>query len=159
MAQNPDAIRKWGMANAKPRRRDEIFAIARELKSKYTKVGAVGYCWGGWGSFQLGDKNDPIVDAISVAHPSMLTTEEIDAIGVPVQVLVGSKDVVFVEQLREHTLQSLPKSGVAFSYQLFPGQEHGFASRGNPKKPGERKSMARATDATVTWFKSFLAED
>jgi dienelactone hydrolase len=73
--------------NSKEIRFPEIEKTTKELKSKYKKVGAIGYCYGGWAVFQLGAKGKNLVDCISTAHPSLLTKEEIDAVGVPVQIL------------------------------------------------------------------------
>jgi dienelactone hydrolase len=34
--------------NTREIREPEIFACARELRGKYAKLGAIGYCYGGW---------------------------------------------------------------------------------------------------------------
>lgn len=39
--------------------------------------------------------------------------------------------------------------GVAYDYQYFPGLEHSFAIRGDPKNPNEMKGMERAKNAAV----------
>lgn len=39
--------------NSREIREPEIFAAAKELRGKYGKVGAVGFCWGGWAAFRL----------------------------------------------------------------------------------------------------------
>lgn len=156
IANNGEALGKFMGANNKDIRRPEVFAVAKWLKSKYKRLGAAGYCWGGWGCFQLGAKGQDLVDCISVAHPSLLTNEEIDNIGVPVQINAPEHDPVYTSELKSHSLESIPKTGVPFSYQLYPGQAHGFASRGDAKKPGEREAMILAKDSAVTWFKNFL---
>jgi hypothetical protein len=38
--------------NSKDIRGPEIFAAAKALKLQYKKVGAVGYCYGGWAAFR-----------------------------------------------------------------------------------------------------------
>lgn len=42
----------------KAKRGPEVFAAAKALKAElgYKKVGAIGFCYGGWAAFQLGDK-------------------------------------------------------------------------------------------------------
>ena len=64
--------------NSKQLRRPEILAAAQELKLKYNKVGAIGYCYGGWAVFQLGEKGNNLVDCISTAHPSFVDKREIE---------------------------------------------------------------------------------
>jgi len=77
--------------NGKDKRFPEMEALAKELKGKFKKVGAIGYCYGGWAVLQLGAKGKGLVDAISTAHPSALTKEEIEGVGVPVQILCEFK--------------------------------------------------------------------
>lgn len=72
-------------------RQPEMFACAGDLKQRYRKVGAVGYCWGGWGCFQLGDKDQNLIGCLTVAHPSHLENHEIDALAVPTQILAPGK--------------------------------------------------------------------
>ena len=115
--------------NSKEIRFPEIEACAKELKSTHKKVGAIGYCYGGWACFQLGGKGKNLVDAISVAHPSLLTKEEIDNVDVPVQILAPETDGMYTPELKEHTLTTLPKKGVEYDYQYFPSLAHGFAAK------------------------------
>lgn len=69
--------------NGKEIRFPEIKAAAEQLrKDGFKKIGAIGFCYGGWAVFQLGAKGANLVDAISTAHPSILTNEEIDNIAV-----------------------------------------------------------------------------
>ena len=44
--------------HSKDKRLPEIVATAKELKQErgFKKIGAVGFCWGGWAVFQLGAK-------------------------------------------------------------------------------------------------------
>ena len=112
----------------------EIEACAKELKSTHKKVGAIGYCYGGWACFQLGGKGKNLVDAISVAHPSLLTKEEIDNVAVPVQVLAPETDGMYTPELKEHTLKVLPERAIELDYQYFPGLAHGFAAKVRPHR-------------------------
>jgi len=52
--------------NSRETREVEIFDCARELRAKYKKVGAVGFCYGGWAGFRLGAKQHqpPLVDFV-----------------------------------------------------------------------------------------------
>ncbi|KAL8760767.1 MAG: hypothetical protein Q9203_007783, partial [Teloschistes exilis] len=51
-------IAAWAARNSKENRGPTIFEAARALKQDlgFKKVGAVGYCYGGWAVFQLGAK-------------------------------------------------------------------------------------------------------
>ncbi|KAE8552528.1 hypothetical protein TMatcc_008111 [Talaromyces marneffei ATCC 18224] len=90
------------------------------LPQEYKKVGAVGYCYGGWAVFRLGAKEhspSPLVDCISLGHPSLLTKQDIDEIAVPVQVLAPEIDPVYTAELKQHTWETIPWLGVPFDYQ------------------------------------------
>jgi len=104
----------------------------------------------------LGAKeNNGLVDAISTAHPTWLTKEEIEAVGVPVQVLAPEHDATFTPELKEFFNRVAPTLGVPYDYQYFPGLEHSFATRG---KEDDKKGMVRAKNAAVSWFREWLGE-
>ncbi|KIX93993.1 uncharacterized protein Z520_10330 [Fonsecaea multimorphosa CBS 102226] len=148
--------------NARDIREPDILEAARLLRSRYARVGAVGFCWGGWACFRLGAREKPLVDCVSVGHPSLLTKRDIDEVAVPVQILAPEHDPAYTPELKTHTFETLAKAeggGVYFDYLHLPGVEHGCLVRGDPKKPGEREAMARAKDAVVGWFRQFLHEN
>lgn len=116
----------------------------------------MGFCYGGWGVFQLAAKGNELVDCISAAHPTLLEHHEIENVAVPVQLLAPEIDPQFTEELKEFSNRVIPTLGVAYDYQYFPGLEHGFSIRGDPNKPGEKKGMERAKNAAVLWFRQWL---
>lgn len=131
-------------------------AAAKELKSKHKKVGAIGYCYGGWACLQLGAKGQSLVDCISIAHPSLTTKEEYDNVAVPIQILAPENDFAFTPELKEHSLKVLPTLGVEFDYQYFPGVAHGFAAKGDANDDVQRKALERAKNAASMWFSQHL---
>ncbi|KAL6718567.1 hypothetical protein ACLMJK_004659 [Lecanora helva] len=147
--------------HSKESRYPEIAACARALKEehKFKKVGAMGYCWGGWGVFQLGAKGENLVDAISTAHPSWLTKEEVNVVSVPVQIIAPEQDPQLTPELKEHLNATIPKLGLEYDYQYFPGARHGLAARCDRENAGERRAMERAKNAAVTWFAQMLHRD
>ncbi|KAJ5752449.1 dienelactone hydrolase family protein [Penicillium odoratum] len=147
--------------NSREKREPEIFACARALKHElgYEKVGAVGYCYGGWASFRLGAKEhagERLVDCISVGHPSLLTREDVDGVDVPVQVLAPEIDLAYSVEFKIYTIEKLMGLNVAFDYQHFPGVVHACFVRGDENKAGERAAMERGRDAAVAWFRQWL---
>lgn len=141
--------------NNKDKRWPEIKANAQELKKQYKKVGAMGFCYGGWACFKLAA--DPsLIDAVSTAHPSLLDKAEVDAVKVPVQVLAPENDFAYTEELKKYTLDTLPKTGVQWEYIYFPGLTHGFAARGDPSDPKQKDGLERAKRIVVNWFTEFL---
>ncbi|KAL2256929.1 hypothetical protein VTK26DRAFT_912 [Humicola hyalothermophila] len=155
--------------NPKTARGPEMASFARFLRGRHRRLGAIGFCYGGWGVFHVGqamacvhsarDDSDallPLVDCISTAHPSLLEMEEMRRVGVPVQILAPERDVAFTEELKAFALAEIPKLSVPFDYQIFPGLEHGFAVRGDPEVENEVRGMERAKRAAVAWFREWL---
>ncbi|CAL5870070.1 uncharacterized protein PFLUO_LOCUS4304 [Penicillium psychrofluorescens] len=121
-------------------REPEIFACAKALRAQYKRVAAIGFCYGGWAVFRLGAKaNNGSVDCISTAHPSWVTKEEIQEVGVPVQIMAPEIDPVFTPELKELCNRVIPSLGVDFDYQFFRGLKHAFAVRGNRANEAEMK--------------------
>ncbi|KAF2127138.1 alpha/beta-hydrolase [Dothidotthia symphoricarpi CBS 119687] len=141
--------------NSREIRWPEIKAAAQALKAQYSKVGAIGFCYGGWAAYQLGA--DPsLVDAVSSAHPSLLEKADLDALKVPVQVLVPEHDPFYTEEFKQYTLAALPKTGVPWEYVYFPGLKHGFAARGDPNDKAQKDGLERAKRSAVSFFNEFL---
>lgn len=138
--------------HGKEARFPEIKACAEALRKDYKKTGAIGFCYGGWAVFQLGAKGANLVDAISTAHPSMATKEEIANIGVPVQILAPETDPTFTPELKTYSNETIPTLGVEYDYQFFPGLVHGFATRGDLKDAKQKRGLERAKNSAVFWF-------
>lgn len=133
----------------------EIKSVAEALKSQYPKVAGMGYCYGGWAHFQLGAYPN-LIDAISVAHPSGLTKEEIDNVKVPVQILAPEMDPVFTQELKDHANKTIPTLNVPYEYVYFPGVAHGFASKGDPNNELQKTSLERAKRRALNFFNEYL---
>lgn len=86
----------------------------------------------------------------------MLTKEEIQAVGVPVQIMAPEIDPAFTPEFKEFSNRVIPSLGVDYDYQYFPGLVHTFAVRGNRADEAEMKGLERAKNAAVYWFKQWL---
>jgi dienelactone hydrolase len=155
--------------NARSVREPEILAYARALRAsgQYDKIGAIGFCYGGWAVFRLGAEEfvdpasgRPLVDAISTGHPSLLTEKDVEELSVlvPAQLIAPEFDHVYTPEMKHFTFTTLLKRNVPFEYQHLPGVEHGCLVRGDANKNGERAAMVRGKNAAVTWFKQWLHE-
>ncbi|KAL9611121.1 MAG: hypothetical protein Q9167_004225 [Letrouitia subvulpina] len=135
-----------------------ISGCVRALKEKhgFKKVGAIGYCWGGWVVFQLGGLEGNVVDCISTAHPSIFTREEIGAVKVPVQILAPEHDTQLTPELRDYCNKTIPSLNLEYDYQYFPGLSHGFAVRADLNDEAQKKGLERAKNAAVYWFSTRL---
>ncbi|KAF2202443.1 alpha/beta-hydrolase [Delitschia confertaspora ATCC 74209] len=138
----------------KDKRYPAIVAAAKQLKSQYKKVGAVGYCWGAWAVFKLAGES--LIDAASAAHPSLVEKSEIDGLKVPTQILAPETDPQFTPELKEYSNKVIPTLNIPYEYVYFPGVVHGFAVRGDPKEPTQKAALERAKRSTVNWFNEWL---
>jgi hypothetical protein len=131
--------------------------------------------YGGWAVFHLGaqvllpdgsmkaakDTGDaegavPLVDAISTAHPSWLTKDEIAGTRVPTQVIAPEHDMQLNPELKEFANKTIPALGLEYEYRYFPGVIHAFATKADEKVPGEMRAAERAKIAVVGWFLQIL---
>lgn len=142
--------------NSKDIRQPEIFACAKALRSEYKKVGAIGYCYGGWACFRLAAKGNNLLDCVSVAHPSRIEKSEIDALAAPTQILVPETDTQLTPELKEYCNRVIPTLGIPYQYDYYPGLMHGFATRCDPKDKKQKDGMERAKNAAVSWFNEYL---
>ncbi|KAL8787529.1 MAG: hypothetical protein Q9213_002187 [Squamulea squamosa] len=151
-------LNAWKERNGKENRAAGVHRFAKMLKVElgFKKVGAIGYCWGGWAAFQLGAKGKGLIDAISVAHPSFLTKEEIDNVAVPVQILAPEIDPQLTPELKEYVNKVIPTLGIEYDYQYFPGLVHGFACRADENSDKEKRGLERAKNAASGWFAQML---
>jgi dienelactone hydrolase len=127
------------------------------------KVGAVGFCWGGYQVTQLAQgalaKNGkPLVDAVFTAHPSALSVPgDIEKIKQPYSVAIGDGDFALpikgVKQMQE-VLEGM--QDVESEVVILPGAKHGFAVRGNPEDKKEKEQADQAEDQCVRWFEKYL---
>jgi dienelactone hydrolase len=141
--------------HSKETRFPEILEAAKTLKANYKKTAAIGYCWGAWACFRLGA--DPsVVDAISMAHPSLVEKTEIDGVKVPVQIMAPEHDQMFTPELKEYANKVIPTIGVPYEYVYFPGLTHGFAAKGDEKDQKQKDGLERAKNSAVGFFKEFL---
>ncbi|TVY49183.1 Hydrolase tropI, partial [Lachnellula cervina] len=109
-------------------REPKIFTCVLALCTTYKKLGAVGFCFGGWAVFRLGAKEHepPLVDCILAGHPTFLTKQDIDEVALPVQILAPEIDPAFTRELKIYAFERIRELGVGvpFVYRHFSGVEH-----------------------------------
>ncbi|TVY92993.1 Hydrolase [Lachnellula willkommii] len=146
--------------NTREIREPEIFTCALALRNTYKRLGAVGFCYGGWAVFRLGtqEHQPPLVDCISAGHPTFLTKQDIDEVAVPVQILAPEIDPAFTQELKSYAFERIQKLGVGvpFVYRHFPGVEHACFIRGDEGREGEKEALVRGKGAVVGWMREFL---
>lgn len=148
--------------NSRAIREPEIFSCATALRSQgFSKIGAIGYCYGGWGVLRLGSRIDgqpPLVDAVIAGHPSWLVEKDFDDVAVPMQMLAPETDGQLTDELKRYCFEAmvLRKKDVPFEYVHLAGVAHGCLTKGDERVKGEREAMVKGKDAAVDWFRQWL---
>ena len=139
--------------NSKEKRFPEVKRVVAELQKEYKNIGAIGFCYGGWAVAQLAAKeNQPGVNYIAAAHPSLLTEDEIKGITVPVLWLAPEHDPQFTPELKELAQSELKSKPGKYIY--FPNLAHGFAGRGDPNNTTQKEGLERAMHEFIAFAQS-----
>ncbi|KAL3433955.1 hypothetical protein BDV09DRAFT_205060 [Aspergillus tetrazonus] len=145
-------------------------ALRRERKGM--KIGMVGFCWGGKYAIRAGLEENmidvdgarvPLVDAVVALHPSHLAIpEDVKTLVVPVSYgwgvedsFVGFKQKNMVKGVHADNKASGREVPEMAHHEYKPGR-HGFAVRGNPDDPQERKCLEDSVTQVLTWFGRWL---
>lgn len=121
------------------------------------KVGAVGFCWGGRWSILLAQTD--LVDASVACHPSLLSVPaDYKAVKKPLCICVGDNDDMFKgkDLTKTNDYFKNERKDVEFEMLVIPGAKHGYAIRGDPRDPEQKKQKDQSTAKTVSWFKAHL---
>lgn len=139
-----------------------------------TKVGMVGFCWGGRYAIRAGLEQNmislseggpkvPLVDAVVALHPSNLVLpDDVEKLVVPVTYGWGQEDTAVSIETKAKV--EAAHAGVGqkggkvpeMVHQVYTPGRHGFAVRGNPDDPAERKCLEDSVTQVLDWFKRFL---
>ncbi|GAW17380.1 hypothetical protein ANO14919_068370 [Xylariales sp. No.14919] len=151
---------KMAKLNSREIRGPEMVACAKALKAEhgFQRLGAIGFCYGGWAVCHLASKErgEKLVDAVSFGHPSWLVQEDIANLTVPIQLLAPEIDPSFTPELKKYTFATLLDLNLPFEYVHYPAIVHGSLVRGSEKLEKEREAMAAAKNSAVAWFRRLL---
>jgi dienelactone hydrolase len=146
--------------NTREIREPEILAVAGLLRGRHDKLGAVGYCYGGWAVFRLaGKESGNLVDCIVCVHPGLLTEQDVDEVDAPVLMLCPEVDRHYPDEMKEYTFKTLQSRGHDFAYRHYRGVKHGDLVRGDLDGVEAAKAMRSGKNATVAWFLEQLCSD
>jgi dienelactone hydrolase len=158
---------------------NDFLATLRKETPNGRKIGMVGFCWGGKYAIRAGlassmislsdtenpgdDKKVPLVDAIVGLHPSQLVIpDDVENLVVPVSIGWGEEDRgVKIEQMDRikavhKTAADAGKVVPEMEHKVYKPGRHGFAVRGNPDDPAERKCLEDSLTQVLDWFKRWL---
>ena len=88
-----------------------------------------------------------------------MTKEEIDGLGVPIQIQAPEIDPIFTADLKKYANTVIPSLGLQYEYLYLPGTEHGFATRGDTLDAKAMLAMKRGMGAAANWFRFWLKDE
>ncbi|KAG7666361.1 uncharacterized protein J8A68_000106 [[Candida] subhashii] len=124
--------------------------VKHEINPKY--LTAIGYCFGAKYTVQQLAEGK-YLDAGALAHPSMVTIEEVQAIAKPILISAAEVDQSFTRELRYQTEEELTKKGnVRFQIDVFQGVTHGYAVKGAESEPLTRYAIEKTLQDQVCFL-------
>ncbi|TVY71182.1 Hydrolase tropI [Lachnellula suecica] len=121
----------------------------------YSKVAAVGYCFGGRfvARFLAAGKG---LDAGFAAHPSMTVEAEWQAVASPLSIAFGALDTANTPAQRAAAEAIFVANNGTFQTALYSDAEHGFAVRTNLTDPQKAFAQESAYFQAVRWFDAWV---
>ncbi|KAJ3474951.1 hypothetical protein NLI96_g12153 [Meripilus lineatus] len=134
-----------------------IAEFIKKIKEEkgYTKIGAVGYCYGGSAAVRLASKG--LVDSVVVCHPGPVSLKEIKAMKVPSAFVCAESDEYFAPKFRNEAEATFAARKdkpdfVEYEFVDYPGTAHGFAARPNQRLPDIVEAYKKAMGQICSWF-------
>lgn len=145
-------VRKFPLKRVQP----TLDSTIEEIKKMgMTKIGTVGYCFGGKLVFALGQQKK--VDCLVSVHPSPPSLPEgVEGISCPLLLICAETDYLLSRQQADDIIRLARNSKSQAESRFYGGVAHGFAVRGNDDDPVCHEAYRKATQETVDWFRQYL---
>ncbi|UPL02091.1 hypothetical protein LCI18_013025 [Fusarium solani-melongenae] len=125
------------------------------LRGKYKckTIAVAGYCFGAkYAVRALGSSN---IDAAFIAHPVMISKEELENVKGPLAIAAAEIDTIFPASERHQSEETLKKLGTPFQINLYSGVHHGFAVRCDLSDRVQRLAKESAFLLALQWFEAY----
>ena len=137
------------------KRTEDMVAAAEHVKSlEVTKVGAVGFCFGGGVCNMLATRLPWLAAAVPYYGPGVALADEVAAIKAPLQLHFASTDERVNASWPTYEFKLLAY-GVRYEAHVYPDTQHGFHNDTTPRYSEEAAKLAWTR--TLAFFKKHLA--
>ncbi|KAG5268740.1 hypothetical protein AALO_G00215930 [Alosa alosa] len=137
----------------------EVDAVMKYLREQCgaTRIGSVGFCWGGVATHYLALQYPDIQAGVSV-YGIVREREDRYQLKSPTLFIFAENDAVIpldqVKVLEEHLQE---KCTVNFQVKIFPGQTHGFVHRKREDiNPADKPFIQEARTDMLNWLKKYM---
>lgn len=147
----------------------EFLQQLRHATPATQKIGMVGFCWGGKYAVRAGLEANildikgikkPLIDAVVALHPSHLVIpDDVEKLVVPASFGWGVEDIAvsFKQKAQVEACHAKVGEGVPeMEHKAYTPGRHGFAVRGNPDDPAERKCLVDSEKQVLAWMDRWL---
>lgn len=150
----------------------DFLRALRRATPQNQKIGMVGFCWGGRYAIRAGLESNmiemdgrkvPLVDAAVAFHPSNLALPgDVETPVVPISIGWGLKDegVKFEQKGQVEDIHAKAKEAgkkmPEMEHKVYEPGRHGFAVRGNPDDPQEKKCLEDSMKQGLEWLQRWL---
>ncbi|KAK9933504.1 hypothetical protein M0R45_020701 [Rubus argutus] len=131
---------------------EDVKVVIEALKSKgVSAIGAVGFCWGAKVVVELA-KGD-FIQAAVLAHPSLVTVDDIKAVKVPISILGAEIDQMSPpEVVKQFEEVLIAKAEIKSHVKIFPKVSHGWTVRYDASDEAAVKPAEEAHQDMLQWF-------
>ena len=131
----------------------KLAAAYLRTRPDVSKVGAVGYCWGGVmvNQFAVEDPSLEAVVAYYGSNPKLDMVPNIKAAMLEHYAGLEERTVLGIPAFKE----ALNKAGKTYSMYIYPRANHGFTNDLNPSRY-DRAATELAWGRTISWFHKYL---
>lgn len=98
-------------------------------------------------------KKEPLLKAGAIAHGTMVTKEDLEAVKSPVYIAAVENDPLFPdEEVLTPGRRSMEKRGVEHEVEVYSGVPHGFAVLGDYDDPKIKQKQVQAFGQMLGWI-------
>lgn len=153
------AISPWAIKHREAVARPIIESFIAEIRKdpEVSKIGIVGFCWGGRHAI-LQAREGSLVDAAAAMHPSFMEPADFEPISKPITMGFAERDSIVGKPEVDAIIDVMEKkTNVDKEIRVYPKQVHGFSVRGDYSYEDDREAMDGAAKQVVDWFTKYLA--
>ncbi|GAA97807.1 uncharacterized protein L969DRAFT_19153 [Mixia osmundae IAM 14324] len=132
------------------------FLKALRADKGISKIGEVGYCYGGVQSITMAGMDPPLIDVAVAAHPGNTSKDMFEKIRVPILFVAAEEDMTFGEPVQKMAKEVLAANKVPAQFERYMGCCHGFAARPNLADKEIKVAFEAANEAIAAFFQKHL---